>query len=82
MSRPLVVRRENAALRHEVFFPLTPTFVRCPRQSVGRLPRSVVVERRATLAVITCGVVSAHTLPMDLRERREREERELISNEP
>lgn len=53
---------------------LTPTFMRSPRQSVSRLPRPVVVERSAALAVITCSVVSAHTLPVDLRERvRERE---------
>lgn len=56
---------------------LTPTFMRSPRQSVCGLPRSVIVERSAALAVITCSVVSAHTLPMNLREReREREENE------
>lgn len=68
-----------------VFVGLTLTFMRSPRQPVSRLPRPVVVERSAALAVITCSVVSAHTLSVDLRQRmREQErgkgEKELISN--
>lgn len=60
------------------FVRLTPTFVWSPRQSVSGLPGPVVVQRSAALAVITCSVVSAHTLPMNLRERGG--EKELISN--
>lgn len=64
---------------------LTLTFVRSPRQPVSGLPGPVVVERSAALAVITCSVVSAHTLSVDLRERTREEQRtegekELISN--
>lgn len=59
---------KTAALSVSVTLTL-PTFLRSPRQSVSRLPGSVVIERSAVLAVITCSVVSAHTLPMDLRER-------------
>lgn len=59
-----------------MFVRLTPTFVWSPRQSVSRLPGSVVVERSTALAVITCSVVSANTLPMDLAEREEGKERE------
>lgn len=63
-----------------MFVRLTPTFVRSPRESVGGLPGSVVVERSAALAVITCSVVSAHTLPMDLRERERKRKRERESS--
>lgn len=57
------------------FVGLTLTFVRSPRQPVSGLPGPVVVERSAALAVITCSVVSAHTLSVDLRERTRAEER-------
>lgn len=60
------------------FVRLTPTFVWSPRQSVSGLPGPVVVQWSAALAVITCSVVSAHTLPMNLRETGR--EKELISN--
>ena len=50
------------------FVGLTLTFMRSPRQPVSRLPRPLVVERSAALAVITCSVVSAHTLSVDLRQ--------------
>lgn len=45
---------------------LTLTLVRRPGETVGRLPGSVVVERRTALTVVTSCVVSAHTLSMDL----------------
>lgn len=45
---------------------LTPTLARRPADAVGRLPRLVVVERRAALAVLTGGVVPAHALAVDL----------------
>lgn len=51
-----------------MFVGLTLAFVRSPRQPISGLPRTVVVERSAALAVITCSVVSAHTLSVDLRD--------------
>lgn len=39
--------------------------------AVGSLPRLVVVERGAVLAVGPCGVVLAHAFPMDLIGERE-----------
>lgn len=42
--------------------------MRSPCQSVSRLPGSVVVEGSTALAVITCSVVSADALAMDLAE--------------
>lgn len=45
---------------------LTLALVWRPDNAVGSLPRSVVVERCAALAVVTSGVVPAHTLAVDL----------------
>lgn len=48
---------------------LTLALMRRPCDAIGRLPRLVVVERSAALAVVAGCVVSAHTLPMDLQKQ-------------
>lgn len=45
---------------------LTLALVRRPDNAVGRLPRAVVVERGAALAVVAGGVVPAHARAVDL----------------
>lgn len=50
---------------------LTLTLFGGSRFAVSSLPRLVVVERGAVLAVRPCCVVLAHALPMDLVEERE-----------
>lgn len=50
--------------------------MRRPRQAVGGLPRSVVVEWQAALAVVARRVVPAHAPAVDLRAREREGERD------
>lgn len=53
---------------------LTLAHMRCPYDTVGGLPRLVIVERCTALAVVTGCVMSAHALAVDLSGQRTRDQ--------